>query len=134
MKLNQITISVKNITESINFYQGLGLQLIVKTEQYARFVCQNEATFSLHLNPQMPISETVVYFESDNLTEWVEQLQKNGYQFTQLPTDQTWLWREAYLTDPSGNSICLYFAGENRLNPPWRIRELEINNLELGIK
>jgi catechol 2,3-dioxygenase-like lactoylglutathione lyase family enzyme len=122
MRLNQITISVKNLAESIDFYQGLGLQLIVKTEQYARFIVPgNEATFSLHLNPQMPISETVIYFESDNLTAWVAELQKKGYQFTQLPIDQTWLWREAYLRDPSDNSICLYFAGENRLNPPWRI-------------
>ena len=32
-----------------------------------------------------------------------------------------WLWREARLVDPSGNVICLYHAGENRLNPPWRV-------------
>ena len=37
------------------------------------------------------------------------------------PRDQPWLWREAYLRDPAGNLICLYHAGENRRNPPWRI-------------
>ena len=37
------------------------------------------------------------------------------------PTDQSWLWREAYLKDPDGNLICLYHAGANRRFPPWRI-------------
>jgi len=23
--------------------------------------------------------------------------------------------------DPSGNVVCLYHAGDNRLNPPWRV-------------
>jgi catechol 2,3-dioxygenase-like lactoylglutathione lyase family enzyme len=32
-----------------------------------------------------------------------------------------WLWREARLVDPSGNVICLYHAGANRLDPPWRV-------------
>ena len=53
--------------------------------------------------------------------QMVAQLQANGVQFSRLPADQPWLWREAYLQDPDGNPLCLYFAGENRLNPPWRI-------------
>lgn len=39
----------------------------------------------------------------------------------QEPTDMDYLWREAVLHDPSGNRIKLYWAGENRLNPPWRV-------------
>jgi hypothetical protein len=35
--------------------------------------------------------------------------------------DRPYLWREAVLRDPSGNRIKLYHAGENRLNPPWRV-------------
>jgi hypothetical protein len=37
------------------------------------------------------------------------------------PTDQPYLWREAFLRDPDGNLIVLFSAGENRLNPPWRL-------------
>ena len=37
------------------------------------------------------------------------------------PQDQPWLWREAYLRDPDDNVMCLYHAGHNRQNPPWRI-------------
>ena len=51
----------------------------------------------------------------------VERLHMAGVTFDQLPTDQPWLWREARLTDPSGNAVCLYQAGENRRFPPWRL-------------
>jgi catechol 2,3-dioxygenase-like lactoylglutathione lyase family enzyme len=123
MHLNQITIAVTNLALAIPFYQGLGLELIVKNDHYARFVVPgNMATFSLHKVDVFKESDTVVYFESEKLDIWVEELQKLGYQFIQLPQDQTWLWREAYLNDPDGNQICLYYAGENRLNPPWRLK------------
>ena len=29
---------------------------------------------------------------------------------------------QARLKDPDGNEICLYHAGVNRLDPPWRAR------------
>ena len=31
------------------------------------------------------------------------------------------LVKRELLLDPSGNKIKLYWAGENRLNPPWRV-------------
>jgi hypothetical protein len=42
--------------------------------------------------------------------------------FEHKPTMQTWLWYEAWLRDPAGNTICLYHAGSNRRHPPWRIQ------------
>jgi predicted enzyme related to lactoylglutathione lyase len=65
----------------------------------------------------------VVYFECDDLDARVRALSEQGYVFSQLPQDERWLWREARLLDPSGNEICLYFAGDNRKNPPWRVQE-----------
>jgi hypothetical protein len=35
--------------------------------------------------------------------------------------DSAGLWREAHLRDPAGNRVCLFHAGENRCNPPWRV-------------
>jgi len=32
-----------------------------------------------------------------------------------------YLWREARLRDPDGHDVRLYFAGENRLDPPWKV-------------
>ncbi|MDX1509696.1 MAG: VOC family protein, partial [Woeseiaceae bacterium] len=37
------------------------------------------------------------------------------------PEDQRYLWREAYLSDPAGNRICIFHAGRNRRFPPWRL-------------
>ncbi|WP_370242002.1 VOC family protein, partial [Marisediminitalea sp.] len=59
------------------------------------------------------------------LDEWVEQLQTKGVEFEQLPKTERYLWREAVVLDPSGNKIKLYWADENRLNPPWRINVTE---------
>jgi hypothetical protein len=43
--------------------------------------------------------------------------------FDTPPADQRWLWREARLRDPDGHELCLFHAGDNRLNPPWRLPE-----------
>lgn len=67
----------------------------------------------------------VVYFECDDLDRTVRELESAGIVFDSRPEDQRWLWREARLHDPANNKVCLYHAGENRLNPPWRIPSTE---------
>jgi predicted enzyme related to lactoylglutathione lyase len=67
-------------------------------------------------------SGVVIYFECDDLDAKVEELREKGIEFEAEATVQSWLWREAYLKDPGGNRICLYYAGENRRYPPWRIK------------
>ncbi|MGV3540193.1 MAG: VOC family protein [Rufibacter sp.] len=123
--MNQVTVSVQNVQDAVTFYQNLGLHLIVQSPHYARFVCPNGlATFSVHEHDgPVPPSKTTVYFECQNLDQHVSSLLDNGYTFDQMPKDQPWDWREAYLRDPSGNLICLYKAGEVRVNPSWRITE-----------
>jgi len=126
MTLNQITVPSIDLSKSIPFYQKLGLQLIVKAlPHYARFVCPvGEATFSLHQVEQLPSGEGIyVYFEIENLDEYVADLVKKGIEFDELPNDKNWLWREARLKDIDGNQLILYYAGDNRLNPPWRVNE-----------
>lgn len=123
MNLNQVTVGVTDVARSIGFYQRLGLQLIVESlPDYARFCCPDgQASFSLSRVGQVLPSQTLIYFECADLDQVVSDLQVQGLRFSQLPTDQPWLWREAYLEDPDGNPLCLFFAGANRLNPPWRI-------------
>lgn len=124
MNLNQVTVPSLNIAQSIAFYQQLGLQLIVhSTEHYARLLCPDgNSTFSIHLVDKLPQGEGVyVYFECEDLDHKVNQLKGKGITFDLDPTDQRWLWREARLKDPFGNQLILFYAGENRINPPWRI-------------
>jgi len=123
MNLNQVTVPTLDIPASIDFYCRLGLILIVRSLHYARFLCpEGGSSFSVHLVDSLPgSSRVVVYFETQALDDTVRALQAKGMAFSQEPRDEPWLWREARLLDPAGNVICLYWAGENRLNPPWRL-------------
>jgi len=124
MNLNQVTVPSLDLEKSISFYKKLGLILIVKSlPTYARFeLPEGDATFSIHLVDHLPEGNRVsVYFETETLDSDVEKLVQEGIRFDLMPTDQTWLWREARLKDPDDNQIILYFAGDNRKNPPWRI-------------
>ena len=122
MRLNQVTVTVNDLEAACAFYVRLGLKPIVKSPHYMRFVLpEGDSTFSIHLGDARAFTSTVVYFENDELDVLVERLKVSGLKFETDPTDERWMWREARLRDPSGNPICLFQAGGNRLNPPWRI-------------
>lgn len=124
MNLNQVTVYSTDVSASVEFYKKLGLRLIVDSApRYVRFECPDgSATFSVHHTDKLVPSETIIYFECEDLDAKVIELKNLGLQFESNPIDQTWLWRESYLRDPSGNRICLYHAAENRQNPPWRVK------------
>jgi catechol 2,3-dioxygenase-like lactoylglutathione lyase family enzyme len=128
MRLNHVTAAATDLDASIAFYQLLGLKLIVKSPHYARFeLPQGETTFSLHItNGQIPREHAPqLYFECSDfgLDHELERLKRAGMTFESELEQKTWLWREAWLRDPAGNSICLYHAGDNRRFPPWRIAD-----------
>ncbi len=124
MELNQVTLPAADVAASVAFYRKMGFELIVHAPHYARFKSAvGDATFSVHaVAVHGAPSQTIVYFECSSLDQQVEALKARGLQFTQEPRDEPWLWREARLVDPAGNVICLYHAGRNRLNPPWRVK------------
>ncbi|TLD70524.1 VOC family protein [Phragmitibacter flavus] len=123
MRLNQVTVPALDIAASVQFYVGLGLKLIVSSPHYARFECPDgESTFSVHLSQdKSSTGGVVVYFECPELDHKVEELKAMGYSFISGPKDEPWLWREARLQDPTGNAVCIYWAGVNRRHPPWRL-------------
>lgn len=116
LRLNQVTLPLG--AGAIEFYRTLGLTQIVATDDghYARFEAPGGATLSVERG-----AAPTVFLECDDLDAAVAGLQAAGLVFDHLPQDQEWLWREARLTDPAGNAICLYQAGENRRYPPWRL-------------
>ncbi len=126
MNLNQITVPSLNVEKAIPFYEALGLQLIVKsTSHYARFICPDgNSTFSISEVDHLPTGNGIhIYFECEDLDQTVKELQAKGIEFDETPNDKPWLWREAHVRDNDGNHIILYYAGENRVNPPWRLKE-----------
>lgn len=124
MNLNQVTLPSLDVARAARYYRELGfVQIVDSAPRYARFECpEGGATFSLHLVEAMPAGPgVVVYFECPDLDRQYDALLERGVRFESPPADQPWLWREAYLRDPDGNLLCLYWAGELRRNPPWRI-------------
>ena len=124
MNLNQVTVPVINVERAISFYEKLGLKLIVKsTPHYARFECPGgNSTFSLHQVDNLPTGQGIwIYFEVQDLDNYIQSIIEKGIVVDELPNDTPWLWRESRLKDLDNNQIIIYFAGDNRINPPWRI-------------
>lgn|SRR5690606_21537597 len=138
MRLNQVTAAAHDLAASIAFYELLGLRLIVRSEHYARFeLPEGESTFSLHVveGPIARENAPQLYFEVTDVEFAARRLKHAGIELEREPVLQDWLWREAWLRDPAGNSICIYHAGEARRFPPWRIdAKAGANNLHLVIR
>jgi catechol 2,3-dioxygenase-like lactoylglutathione lyase family enzyme len=122
MAFNQVTIGCSDLVGSVSFYQKLGLRLIVNSAAngYARFEAPNDTTLSIHQGLPVPAG-AVLYFEHAQLDSWIDRLVDDGVFIDHPPADQSWGWREARLRDPAGNPLCLFWAGENRRFPPWRV-------------
>ncbi|WP_339333544.1 VOC family protein [uncultured Maricaulis sp.] len=122
MRLNQITLPVSEIALSKAFYQGLGFRLLVDSPHYCRFLApEGDSTFSLHVEERVRPG-AVIYLECEDVDAVVARLTAAGYAFDTPPRDERWLWREASLLDPDGHRIKLYHGGENRIDPPWRVK------------
>ena len=123
MDLNQVTVEVSDFDAALEFYQALGLKLIVHSEgRYARFEMPSGAsTFSIHVAEDPQVLGPLLYAEVDDVDAVYNDLMAKGIVFDTVPEDQPWLWREVRFRDPSGNRWCLFHAGNNRRFPPWRV-------------
>lgn len=120
--LNHVTLPTRDLVASEHFWRLLGLRQIVRADdRYARFETEGGATLSLEAEEELPAP--VVFLECGDLDLTAAYLRAQGLAFTQEPRDEQWGWREARLTDPSGNVVCLYQAGEMRRFPPWRLAD-----------
>jgi catechol 2,3-dioxygenase-like lactoylglutathione lyase family enzyme len=125
MNLNQVTIYSRKPVETVEFFEKLGLRRIVDSlPRYARLECPDgDSTLSVNIDENVELNRSIVlYFECDDLDARVSQLKSAGLEFDEDPADRSWLWRQAYLKDPNGNKICLFHAGKNRKDPPWRVK------------
>jgi catechol 2,3-dioxygenase-like lactoylglutathione lyase family enzyme len=124
LDLNQITIAVRNLEEGVSFYRSLGLRLIVLSPEnlYARLeLPSGSTTLSLHEEIDPIPGATALYFEVEDIDGRHAELVAIGIAFDGPPRLESWRWREAWFSDPSGNRLCLYHAGSDRRFPPWRL-------------
>jgi catechol 2,3-dioxygenase-like lactoylglutathione lyase family enzyme len=124
VRLNHVTLSVVDVARSAAFYVRLGLvEIVADYPEYARLeVAEGQTTLSLHrVERASPQPSASIHFEVDDVDRVVGALEQAGFRFVSAPIDQPYLWREAILLDPDANQVFIYHAGENRLNPPWRL-------------
>jgi catechol 2,3-dioxygenase-like lactoylglutathione lyase family enzyme len=125
LTFNHAMIYVKDVERGLHFYRDLmGFKLIEDfryqgTPVYARLRAPGgDGTIALHqAGPDVSVSSDGVrlYFEVRDLDDFCHKLQRKGFYITQLPRMMPWGWRHAYLNDPDGHEISLYWAGENRM-------------------
>ena len=142
--LNQVTIIVEDFDLYKSFFTRLGLKLIVDAApRYARFECPgNAATFSIEKTDDaapLGLNQSQLFFElpsKQELDDYCKTLEEKGFRFKekQHERDKEYLWREAHLITPENHDIRLYFAGENRLNPPWRVNPSEVEEQQSASK
>lgn len=122
MRLNHATLPVANLSEAIAFYEALGLNLIVRADpRYARFEVDGQSTLSVEVSEGRAAGDAEIFLHCDDVDQDYAAAVARGLTFDWPPTDQTYLWRTAGLTDPAGNRIVLFTAGSAQHFPPWRL-------------
>lgn len=125
LTFNHAMIYAKDVERSLGFYRDLlGFKLIEDFRYegkpvYARLRAPGgDCTIALHqveANASLASDGVRLYFEVRNLDDFCRKLQQKNFYITQLPRMMPWGWRHAYLNDPNGHEISLYWAGENRM-------------------
>jgi len=125
LTFNHAMIYARDVQRGVDFYSGmLGFKLIEDFRYegkpvYARLRAPGgDGTIALHqLGPGASTASDGVrlYFEIRELDEFCRKLQSKGVYLTQPPRPMPWGWRHAYLDDPDGHEISLYWAGANRM-------------------
>jgi catechol 2,3-dioxygenase len=118
VEFNHVMVYVSDVSKSLNFYQGLlGFDLLEKSENYARLKSPSgRSTIALHRADDVQAGKGItLYFETRNLDKFCNSLSRKGANFTQMPKVMPWGWKHAYLSDPDGYTISLYWAGPKRL-------------------
>ena len=125
LTFNHAMVYVKDVQRALGFYHDLlGFKLIEDFRfegrpVYARLRAPGgDGTIALHMaGPDTPLASDGVrlYFEIRDLDGFCRKLQSKDFYITQMPRMMPWGWRHAYLNDPDGHEISLYWAGENRM-------------------
>ena len=125
LTFNHAMLYARDVARASRFYSGmLGMKVIEEFRfegkpVYARLRAPGgDGTIALHLpNEGAPMASEGVrlYFEIRELDEFCKKLQQKGVYITQMPRMMPWGWRHAYLDDPDGHELSLYWAGANRM-------------------
>ncbi len=122
---NHAMVYVKDVERALGFYRDLlGFKLLEDFRYegkpvYARLRAPGgDGTIALHqCGPGASVASDGVrlYFEIREVDDFCRKLRAKDFYLTQMPQMMPWGWRHAYLNDPDGHEISVYWAGENRM-------------------
>jgi hydroxymethylpyrimidine/phosphomethylpyrimidine kinase len=121
---NHAMIYTARLPEALGFYRdALGFRVVdMYPGAYARLTSPaGSTTIALHVMDAGQVMDTRaeglrLYFEVNGLDAFCDALAAKGVAFDQMPKDMPWGWKHAYLRDPDGHEISLYWAGKARLS------------------
>lgn len=118
-------IYARDVGRSAAFYTGLlGFKLVDEFRyegqaMYARLRAPGgDGTIAIHQANEGGSTASPgvrLYFEIQDLDGFCEKLKRKGVYFTQLPKMMPWGWKHAYVDDPDGHEVSLYWAGAKRM-------------------
>lgn len=121
LAFNHAMIYVRDCARAVDFYAGkLGFRLIEQFPGYARLRSPaGNTTIALHeIGGEITTTAAAgirLYFEVKQLAALCRKLAAAGVAFKQMPKPMPWGWTHAYLDDPDGHEVSLYWAGAKRL-------------------
>jgi catechol 2,3-dioxygenase-like lactoylglutathione lyase family enzyme len=130
MRLSHVTLQASDIPRSRAFYIALGFEILVDEAHYCRFLTRidegpGDETLSIekHAGAIQPAAQLGLEFPTPAaLDAYAAVLRLKGVAVAEGPIDRSWLWRDARVFDPDFHEWMLFFAGKNKLDPPWRVK------------
>jgi predicted enzyme related to lactoylglutathione lyase len=125
LNFNHAMVYSQDVGRALGFYRDLLKFKVVEDmdyggrKVYARLrAAQGDGTLAIHMveaGKALPAGDGIrLYFETRDLDSLCERLEKSGVKFSQMPKAMPWGWKHAYLDDPDGHEVSLYWAGAKR--------------------
>jgi catechol 2,3-dioxygenase-like lactoylglutathione lyase family enzyme len=125
LNFNHAMIYSRDVGKALHFYRDLmGFESLEEMEHGGRMVYarlragQGDGTIALHMiepGKELPAGDGIrLYFEVKELEKFCEELLAAGVKFSKMPKLMPWGWEHAYLDDPDGHEVSLYWAGAKR--------------------
>ena len=126
LTFNHAMVYVREAAPAVHFYPDwLGFKVIEvfrgrNAAVYARLRSpRGNSTLAPHLlepGQSLPENEGArLYFEVKDLDKRCKELEAAGVKFQQPPAMMPWGWKHAYVNDPDGHEVSLYWAGAKGL-------------------
>jgi catechol 2,3-dioxygenase-like lactoylglutathione lyase family enzyme len=125
LEFNHAMVYTRDVSRALEFYRDLlGFEVLEEFRGGPRLVYARlkpptgTATIALHLlgpGEELHPGGIRLYFEIRDLDKFCKRIEARGAKFSKQPALMPWGWKHAYLDDPDGHEVSLYWAGAKRM-------------------